>query len=135
MDRNGQYDFEIYHRNSFDDEQNKEKKKAKIFIVFAILFFLFLFLRGCYLDYRDYENKVEGILLEKIKGSRGSYTIRVHNWNSGVISEYHYNRLANYDLLQLGDSLFKDFKSHTVNVYRREHNSFLFVKSFSIKRW
>ena len=129
------YNFEVFHRNSFFDEQKKEKKKLYIFIAFIVLFFAFVFIRAAYLERIQFEEKVEGILLDKKKGSRGSYIIKVFAIKSNNNMEYVYNKFSNYGKLEIGDSIFKNFNSHIVNVYRKKNGTYIFFHSFSISRW
>lgn len=135
MDVNKQYKFEVYNRNSFSDEQKKEKRTLIIFVIVGILVIAFLFLRGAYLERIQFEEKVEGILLYKKKGSRGSYIIKVFDIKSNNNLEYVYNNFSNYGKLEIGDSIFKDFNSHIVNIYRKKNGTYIFFHSFSISRW
>ena len=141
MNYNKKYNFEVFHRNSFSDEQKKEKKKLYIFISVVILFLAFIFIRSAYLYKIEFEEKVEGILKDKKIGSRGVFTIKIYNSQYSSSSKYSYHNrydddnIAVYEKLKIGDSLFKPFNSHIVNIYRKRKDTYIFFDSFNIKVW
>jgi hypothetical protein len=137
MDNSKNYKFDFFHRNSFDDEEKKRKKWLYIFITFVILFFAFVFIRTNYLSQIQFEEKIEGILLTKKMGSRNVFYIEVYNSKDTSSSEYGYqnkygdDNISSFEKLQIGDSLFKQFNSHVVHIYRKgKSDSYVFFGSF-----
>ena len=140
MDHNKKYKSEVFHRNSFSDEQKKEKRKLYIFIILVILFFAFVFIRAAYLNKIEFEEKIEGILVKKNLQSRNDFRIKVYNATTKTSSHYYYDNkqdednIPPYEKIEIGDSVFKDFNSHIVNVYRKKNGTYTFFYSFSIDR-
>lgn len=141
MGQNKQYKFEVYNRNSFSDEQKKEKRTLLIFGAVGILVLAFLFIRTAYLYKIEFEEKVEGIVQDKRMGSKGVFTIEVYNSKNASLSKYGYHNkydddnVAVYDKLKIGDSLFKHSNSHIVSIYRKRKDVYVFFDSFNIKVW
>ena len=141
MNYNKKYNFEVFHRNSFSDEQKKEKKKLYIFISVVILFLAFIFIRSAYLYKIEFEEEVEGILLNKKLGKKSLITIEVFNAKTISLTKYHYHNkyeyadISTYEKLQIGDSLFKHSNSHIVKLYRKKKDGYVYIDSFNIKVW
>lgn len=141
MGINKQYKFEIYNRNSFSDEQKKEKRTLIIFAIVMILVVAFLFIRAAYLNKIQFEEKVEGILQYKSMGERGVLTIKVYNSKNTSLSKYIYSSMSEYDhigiydKLKISDSVFKHFNSHILYIYRKRKDAYVLIDSFNIKFW
>lgn len=141
MDINKQYKFEVYNRNSFSDEQKKEKRIMIIFGIVVIFFFAFIFIRAAYLNKIQFEEKVEGILQYKSMGERGVLTIKVYNSKNTSLSKYIYSSMSEYDnigiydKLKISDSVFKHFNSHILYIYRKRKDAYILIDSFNIKFW
>ncbi len=138
---NKQYKFEVYNRNSFSDEQKKEKRTLIIFAIVMILVVAFLFIRTAYLYKIQFEEKVEGILLNKKLGKKSLITIEVFNAKTISLTKYYYHNkyeygdISTFEKLQIGDSVFKHSNSHIVKLYRKKNDVYVYIDSFNIKVW
>jgi hypothetical protein len=111
------------------------QKKQWIFLCLAIMFIIILFIRGWYLDNKRIEDKIEGILLSKSPGNRGSFTIYLYNSATKTNTKHVYNKLSIFEKLVIKDSIFKNNNSPFLKVFRKKNDLYHFVDSFDISRW
>jgi hypothetical protein len=110
----------------------KENIFAFLFMIFSI--FGFIFIRAYFMDKADFENKLEGIIKDKKKASRGFYNIYVYDSKSNKTEKKQYFNTLTFYKIQVGDSILKKDNSWYIQVYRNSSNGYQFLDSFRVDR-
>ena len=111
------------------------EKKNWIYIFLIIIFFVTAFVWGYHLDKRNFKEKIEGILISKSKGSKGSYNIHLYNSKTKSNTKRNYTKFSTFEMLVIGDSIVKDHNSYFLKVYSKKNNIYYFKDSFEIGHW
>lgn len=105
------------------------EKKGSVFAVIIIIFFwviVGLSIRGYFMDKKQFKGNINGIVITKQDGSKGSFTLSIrHSFDS---SNHVFNGMEFFDVINVGDSIQKNGNSYFVNLYRKNK----FIDSFKI---
>jgi hypothetical protein len=104
------------------------------FLLFGLSLIAFIFIRSYFIEKADFQNRLEGILRDKKKASRGFYDIYVYDKNLNKTIKKEYNNISTYYKIIIGDSVIKKNNSLYIQVYRNFGKGYQFVDSFGIGR-
>ena len=92
-----------------------------------------LFARSCYLQKRDYQYKISGIVVNKYKGSRGSLVIVVASMNDSMPYKFTMNPTTYaWKSITVGDSIVKNGNSYYLYFFSLNQNTYIYKDSFDI---
>jgi len=107
----------------------------KIYIIFIITFFAAIFINGFFIGKQRFKEQINGIVLKKREGSKGSVVLLIKPSTNLDSFEYIFGGRQIYDAIQIGDSIVKNRNSYTLYLYKKENNNYGLTDSMEISHW
>jgi uncharacterized protein with NRDE domain len=112
-----------------------KKVKEKIFIFISISFLLAIFINGYFVDKRQFKEEINGLVLQKRTGSRGSVILLIKKNGTFDPVEYSFGGRGIYENIAIGDSISKSSKSYLLYLFRGNKQGRNLVDSIEVYHW
>ncbi len=87
------------------------------------------------MDKRHFEEQINGLVLEKSEGSRGSVILCIKPSSDLDSIEFSFGGYELYSSIQIGDSVVKKRNSYSLYLYKKKKYTYELYDSIEIYHW
>ena len=111
------------------------KAKEKIILAFGVTLILILFINGFFINNKEYTEKINGIVLGKKIGSKGSVILYLRNLKISDSIRYSFGGRRLFDNISIGDSILKKENTYLLFLYKKRETMYILSDSIEINHW
>lgn len=106
--------------------------REKIAISLFLLFLLIAFINGFFIDKTDFKEQINGIVLNKTTGSKGSVILNLKRKPMNDSIRYSFGGRQIYEKIKIGDSIVKPSNTYSLYLFKNFNSKYLLVDSMEI---